>query len=196
MKLAPDERGMLYANLLSLCRVPLAGLIWVDAADPLWVLPVMGLAGLSDVLDGWVARRARGKLRAAGDMRAFAAWGHRGEVIDAFADKVFVSSAVLALWIGVGYPLWLVALVASREILFVPVMIGYRLAAPSFREKIDFTAEIPGKAATIAQFLALVLGFLQHPLFDKSAYGACGLGVVAVVYYVFRAIRGRETSET
>ena len=186
---------MLYANLLSISRVPLAALIWVAPANPFYVFAIMGVAGVTDVLDGWVVRRARRHLEEAGHPGADAAWASRGAALDGFADKVFVVSVVLALAFAVGPPLWQIALLAAREILFVPIVIVYRLLSAERRKKVDFTSEVPGKAATIAQFVALVLGFVRHPFFAESAIGAGVLGLLAVLYYVVRAVRAASEEQ-
>lgn len=186
---------MVAANALSLSRVPLAGLLWVAPTSATWVLSMMALAGLSDVLDGWVARRARKQLVAQNDPGAHAAWGHRGEVIDGFADKVFVSSAVLVLWLAVGQPLLVVLFVASRELLFAPLMLFWRLLSEERRERVRFQAQAPGKIATIAQFVALVLGILEHESFLVAAWIAGALGAGATAYYVARALEPLDNAD-
>lgn len=185
-----ENRGQLAANLLSFLRLPLAGLLWVMPHEPLWVLPILALAGLSDVLDGWVVRRWQARRWRAHDPGAYAASMARGEVIDAFADKVMVVSAVALLAYVASPPVWVLVVLVTRELLFVPLMIAYRLAPSALRTQVDFTAGVPGKAATIAQFVALVLGYLGHPLFTETAVGAGALGALAAAYYAARVFVG------
>jgi phosphatidylglycerophosphate synthase len=181
-----ERRGQLVANLLSFSRIPLAGLLWVMPHAPAWTLSVLALAGLSDVLDGWVVRRWAAHRWKAHDPGAYAANVARGEVIDGFADKVFVVSAV-ALLAHVARPApWVLLVLVAREILFVPLMAAYRLAPKAVRDRTVFTAGWPGKAATAAQFSALVLGLLGHPLFVPAAVGAGVLGTIAAAYYLVR----------
>ena len=184
-----EDRGFILPNLLSLSRIPLAGLLWVMPAEPVWVLSLMAVAGITDVLDGWFARRWRAERWKNRDPGAFAASVARGEVIDGFADKVFVVSAVAVLAFVLRPPTWTLLSLVSRELLFVPMMVVYRAIPERLRARVDFTAGVPGKGATLAQFLALVLGFLSHPLYEEAALGAGLLGVIAVIYYLVRIVR-------
>lgn len=182
------DRAVLVPNLLSFARVPLAGLLWIAPREPAWTLSVLFTAGLTDVLDGWLIRRARRRLFAQHDPGAYAATSAQGAFIDGMADKVFVLSAVLVLVVAADPPWWALVALAAREILFVPLMIGYRLAPSSLRARVSFTADVPGKAATIAQFVAIVLGLLHHPLFVEVALGAGALGAIAAAYYLARVL--------
>ncbi|HJL16730.1 MAG TPA: CDP-alcohol phosphatidyltransferase family protein [Sandaracinaceae bacterium LLY-WYZ-13_1] len=183
----PRTGGRLTANLLSLARIPLAGLLWVFPHSPYWVLAILGLAGISDALDGFVVRRWMLRRWKERDPGAYAASVARGEVIDGVADKIFVVSAVVLLAWVTQPAAWVLLVLVTREALFVPLMVVYRLAPQSLRDRVDFTAGVPGKAATLAQFVALVLGVLEHPLFVESAIGAGALGGLAALYYAVRA---------
>jgi CDP-diacylglycerol--glycerol-3-phosphate 3-phosphatidyltransferase/cardiolipin synthase len=190
-----ETRGRLTANFLSFLRIPLAGLLWVMPHQPLWVLSVLCVAGLTDVLDGWVVRRWQARRWKEHDPGAYAASVARGEVIDGFADKVLVVSAVALLAYTAQPPAWVLVVLVTRELLFVPLMLAFRLAPKALRDRIDFTAGVPGKAATIAQFVALVLGFLGHPLFHEAAIGAGALGGLAACYYAVRAFLVTEPTK-
>ncbi|GAB5545374.1 MAG: CDP-alcohol phosphatidyltransferase family protein [Sandaracinaceae bacterium] len=183
----PEDVGRLVANALSLSRVPLAALLWVAPASPLWVLSLLGVAGLTDLADGWVMRRWAARRWAAHHRGAFAASVARGAALDGFADKVFVASAVSVLYFVHEPPLWIVVALMTRELLLAPLMVLYRLAPASQRSRVDFTAGVPGKAATLAQFCALILGFVGHPLLGEMALGVSFLGAVSVLHYVVRA---------
>ncbi len=191
----PDRgphRAASIANALSLSRVPLALLIWVSAA-PAWVLSVLAAAVATDLADGWIVRRARRKRWAAHDPGSFAAGVARGEVIDGFADKLFMASTVAALAYHGHPPLWTVPVLLTREILFVPLMIAYRLGPAKVRVRVDFTAGVPGKAATTVQVAALVAGFCEVSFYPHLAVAAGALGLFAVVYYMARvAAAGRR----
>src|SRR5215212_5253651 len=68
-------------NIISSSRVLLAA-AFVAAGDSNARLGLVGLAGLTDFLDGWIARRAKWTSK----------WG---ALIDPMADRVFVLVAVL-----------------------------------------------------------------------------------------------------
>jgi cardiolipin synthase len=172
-------------NLLSLSRLPLGGLFWVTlgptTTHALLALGVMTLAAATDVLDGTIARR-RG-----------ASTSGMGSWLDPICDKLFVGAVLAALHFQRGVPLSLLALIVTRELLQLPMALVYRMI-PTLRHwlRYDFRASPLGKAATITQFLAigaLVMGWPARPL----AWGAFGLGIIALTDYVRRAVEiGRQ----
>lgn len=185
---ADRGRDVLVPNLLSFSRIPLAGLLWVAPSKPLWALTVLALAGVSDVLDGWWVRRIQRRRMDAGDPGALSAHAARGAFIDGLADKIFVVSAAVALATTMGPPLWALAMLAMREILFLPLMLAYRLSPAEMRERVDFSANRVGKLATFAQFTALALGLLQQPRpFLVAAVVAGVTGTLAALDYAVRA---------
>jgi phosphatidylglycerophosphate synthase len=190
------ERGHVVANLLSLARIPLAALLWVLPYSAAWVLSVIAVAGLTDVLDGWLVRRERRHhWERRRDPAAFAAGASRGEVIDGAADKIFVLSALALLAWTRQPPIWALLALAAREILFVPMLLAYRLAPARLRTNVDFKAGKLGKIATLAQFAALVLGLLESSLFTPAAALAGALGVAAAAFYLVRSMMKRERRE-
>lgn len=188
MAVAADRGSdVLVPNLLSFSRIPLAGLLWIAPREPAWTIGVMLTAGLTDVLDGWLVRRARRRRVRAHDPGAYAASAARGAYIDGLADKVFFVSTVALLAWTIAPPLWLLAVLALREVLFVPLMLIYGFAPAPLRHRVDFTAGVPGKLATVAQFVAVVLGLLRSGWFQPAAIAAGFLGAVATISYTVRA---------
>jgi CDP-diacylglycerol--glycerol-3-phosphate 3-phosphatidyltransferase len=96
------------ANLLSALRLALIPFLllslWRDGQDLSWTTLGLGLlAGLSDVADGYVARR----------------WGQvstLGQILDPVADKLLLGSLGLALACWRDFPLWLVLLLLARDL--------------------------------------------------------------------------------
>jgi len=168
-------------NLLSLSRLPLGGVFWMTLGPTpthaVLALGVMALAAGTDVLDGTIARR-RGASTAG-----------MGSWLDPICDKLFVGAVLAALHFQRGVPWWLLALIVARELMQLPMVIVYRVF-PTLRHwlRYDFRASHLGKAATIIQFLAigcLVMGW-QAAL--PLAWGAFGVGLVALIDYVRRAV--------
>jgi cardiolipin synthase len=168
-------------NLLSLSRLPLGGLFWVTLGptptDRMLALGVMALAAGTDVLDGTIARR-RG-----------AATAGMGSWLDPICDKLFVAAVLAALHFEAAVPLWLLALIVARELMQLPMVIVYRVF-PTLRHwlRYDFRASPLGKAATIMQFLAIGALVMDWPAAHPFAWGAFGLGLVALADYVRRAV--------
>ena len=137
-------------NLLSLLRLaaaPLAAWLILQGHDTAALL-VFAAAGLSDGLDGFIARTWQVTSR-------FGAW------LDPAADKLLMLLCFLALWrIGVA-PGWLVALVLLRDGAIALGWVLVRLLSLPVR----FEASRLGKATTLAQLLyvgtwLLLLAFL------------------------------------
>ena len=176
---------MWLANALTLARIPLAGLFWLTYGHLAWSLAIIGVAALTDALDGTVARWERRRGRSGSTA---------GEWLDPLADKVFVFGVLAATAVRGTTPWALVALVCARELLLVPLAIAYRLTRP--RAAHAFQANRLGKAATIAQLaavLAIVFGLRAAPLL---AVVAAVLGLAAVTHYVVRGIARRSAKSS
>jgi cardiolipin synthase len=174
------------AHLLTLSRIPLGFLFWLAISDPPWAFVVMAIAGLTDVADGAVARRAR---RTA-EIRGVALAPGPGAWLDPVCDKFFVLSVLAATHVKMSAPLYLLAAIATREVLLVPLAAIYRLT-PLLRSRMryDFRAGPLGKAATISQFLAIAAILLDHSLQTPLALLAAAVGFLAAVHYIRRGIR-------
>ncbi len=98
------------------------------------------VAGVTDWLDGWTAR----KLRVS---------GKAGVVLDPLADKVLLITLFVALgWIGL-LPLWMLLLGVGRDLIIVTGALLLRV----FRGYRQFLPSIWGKVST---FFQIVLVFL------------------------------------
>jgi CDP-diacylglycerol---glycerol-3-phosphate 3-phosphatidyltransferase len=95
-------------NLISLLRIGLLPFVvlCLKAGQNRWALGLMLLAVATDYFDGWLARR----LNQVTDS---------GKMIDPLADKVCVSTAIIALWLWRGFPLWAVILIVARDLLIL-----------------------------------------------------------------------------
>jgi phosphatidylglycerophosphate synthase len=139
-------------NVLSLSRLVFA-VAFVAADGVMARVGFVSAAGLSDVLDGWLARR----------MNAATRWG---ALIDPAADRIFVLAAALSLVAGDALTVPAALLLISRDI---ATAIGFLVAivVPWLRPT-EFRARWLGKLVTILQFLtlfaALVAPALVSPL--------------------------------
>jgi len=169
-------------NLLSLARLPLGGLFWValgptpTSASAAAALAVLAAAAVTDMFDGMLARRSGTDLAGVGS------W------LDPICDKLFVGTVLAALHIERGVPLPLLALVVARELLQLPMSLVYRVI-PTLRRwlQYDFRASWLGKAATISQFLTIVVLILGGPARPFVVLSFV-LGIAALLDYVRRAV--------
>lgn len=186
----PRESLLSIANLLSLSRLPLGALFaWTFAranGQPWMSLTVLAAAGASDALDGWFARRAQAR-RSGG--KAHATPAGMGSWLDPICDKVFVATVLGAIWFEFRPPLSWVALTLTRELAQLPLSLFY-LAIPSLRRwlRYDFRASVPGKAATVVQFLAIVALVFRSAFAHPLAIASCVIGLIALGDYLRRAV--------
>ena len=117
-----------------------------------WALLLFCLAGLTDWLDGWLARRA-------GSITSF------GELMDPLADKILICSAFIAFVERGLMPAWMVVIIVGREF----AITGLRLLAAS--KQVVLAAEGYGKHKTIWQTVAIIalLILVAHP--EWGAWG-------------------------
>ena len=105
-------------------------------------LIVFGVAGLSDGLDGFLARRFDWRSRLGG-------------IMDPLADKLLVVSSFVTLgWLGL-IPAWLVLLVILRDLVIIAGATFYHMRIEQF----DAEPSVASKLNTAAQVL-LVLAVL------------------------------------
>lgn len=110
-----------------------------------WAFWLFVAAGISDAVDGFIAR-------------AFRARTHLGGYLDPIADKALLVSVYLALGQGGQLPVWLVILVVFRDIMIVGgVLLLYTLKEslamqPSWSSKINTTVQIALAGLVLARF--------------------------------------------
>jgi cardiolipin synthase len=177
-------------NALTLVRLPLAAAVWIAPERPLWLVAVLVAAGLSDVLDGRIARAIRRRRIArgrdpgvAGQAQAMGAW------LDPLCDKLFVVSALTAVAIFYQPPWLVVLLAATRELFLVPFALAYwRARRLRHRLRFDFRAGRLGKATTAVQFATVAAILFWPPAALPLAIGASAVGFLAAIRYLSRAL--------
>ncbi len=158
---------MTIPNLITIARLFLVPLVIVMIVNARWeaAFIVFVVAGVSDAVDGFLARRC-------GMASELGAW------LDPLADKALIVSIYITLAIVGAIPIWLVVLVAARDIMIVAaVLLSWLLARP-----LTIAPFAVGKLNTAAQiaFAALALGSRAFGV-DPGQAGAVGELVVAVL---------------
>jgi len=158
------------ANLLSVSRLPLAAAFAVFE-EPHIRLGVLAAAAVSDLLDGWTARRFGPS--------------NLGATVDPVTDKIFslTAFAVLALS-GALAPLEVLG-VLLRDIL---TPLGY-LASVIARRPFTTPARAGGKAVTVGQSLTLCAWLMGSPLLRPLAWATAAIGLYALADYGRLAVR-------
>ena len=172
------ERGTFFnlPNSISLSRLLLAFLF--VAIDGTWQrVALILVAGFTDVLDGWIARRSQTASVA-------------GALIDPIADRVFVFSAVTTYLIegqlNSGQFFLFLARDVATAIGFIVARFIPGLTAASFR------ARALGKAVTVLQ-LGTLLAVLVAPKTVQSLVVVIAvLSIVSIVDYTLALERARR----
>ncbi|MEN9509692.1 MAG: hypothetical protein RLZZ621_2255 [Gemmatimonadota bacterium] len=162
-------------NLVSTSRVGLA-IAFVLANDVPVRLGLLITASVTDVLDGWIARRTHAASRF-------------GALVDPVADRFFVLGVVVAYVAGGNLTVWQALLIMFRDVMSV---IGWFVARNvSWLRPITFKARLAGKAVTVAQ-IATFLAVLLRPEWAASLVLLVGaLGLIATVDYTLMLWRER-----
>jgi cardiolipin synthase len=134
-------------NLITLARILLVPVVvWAIASgEMLFAFVVFVVAGISDAVDGFLAKRF--------DMTT-----EIGAYLDPLADKALLVSIYVALGITGNVPRWLVILVVSRDLMIIgAVILSWLVSKP-----INIRPLTVSKLNTAAQivFAGLVLGSL------------------------------------
>lgn len=144
---------MTLPNALSVTRIAFLPpvLYLLDRSDPesdSWAFVLLLVAGLTDLMDGFLARR-RGSVSPS------------GKIVDPLADKILIGGLLIYLTIERGFPAWLVGLVLLRDgglVLGAWVFLRHR--------RLVFAADWTGKLTTF--FLGLLI--LAHIMEWRVAY--------------------------
>jgi CDP-diacylglycerol--glycerol-3-phosphate 3-phosphatidyltransferase len=165
-------------NALTLLRLGLIPIfvVLVLAADgrrSIAAALVFGLAGITDQVDGWLARRWRVE-------------SEFGKLVDPLADRLMIDAAVVLLWIEGRLPWPALAVILARD--------GLLLAgAPAaIRLGYEFSVNFLGKLATWVLYAALVAVLLTNEGADWPLWlfwTGLGIAVAAAILYVARAAR-------
>jgi cardiolipin synthase len=180
--------AMTPANQLTLLRVVLipAFVILVIYGYLGWALVVFAIAGLTDALDGLLARWS-------GQRTSLGAW------LDPMADKLLLVTTFVVLTIpGLGLmnrlPIWLTVLIISRDVVIVLTVAIVNLAIGPR----TFRPSIYGKAATATYiFTAVIAMFFNylgyHSLFvDVAVYASLAITLISGLHYIRHAARTME----
>ncbi|MFC0217706.1 cardiolipin synthase [Pseudochelatococcus lubricantis] len=155
---------MTIPNLITILRLLLVPVIVASIGAQAWLAAfvMFVVAGLSDGVDGYIARRF--------DMRS-----ELGAYLDAFADKALLVSIYVALSVVGVLPGWLAILVVSRDVLILmAIAISWLMTRP-----VAIRPLLVSKLNTAAQigFAALTLGSL----------GLAGAGPAVAAPWLFNA---------
>jgi CDP-diacylglycerol--glycerol-3-phosphate 3-phosphatidyltransferase len=147
-------------NLLSVFRIltvpfVVVCLFWSSPLASFLAALIFGIASITDLLDGYIARYQKSETAI-------------GKLLDPLADKLLINSALIML-IPLGrVPAWMVVLIVAREV----AVTGLRGIASI--EGLVIAASSWGKAKTIFQTFALI-GLLLHYEYFRIDFHLLGM---------------------
>jgi cardiolipin synthase (CMP-forming) len=173
------------ANQVTLLRMLLipAFVILVVYGHLGWALIVFVTAGITDALDGLIARRS-------GKYSSLGAW------LDPMADKLLLVTTFIVLTLPNlnltnRLPLWLTICIISRDIVIVLTVAIVNLAIG----RRTFRPSVYGKVATATYIVTAVLAMLfnylgyHSPLVDLAIWTSLGITLVSAFHYIWHARR-------
>jgi cardiolipin synthase (CMP-forming) len=159
-------------GLLSLCRAPLAAAFPFVFRSPAHAIGLLIAAGLSDVLDGWYARR-------------FHQQTITGAALDGAMDKLFALSVLATLVHSRSLSL-LQALVLSTREFGEALILGLSLVFRTRAADSARSANVLGKLATGLQFATAVFVILGQGPRTICLYATGVCGALAAIGYGVR----------
>ena len=169
------RRTWTMADVLSVLRVPMA-IAFVLVSNEWWRLGIVALAGLTDLLDGHIARR-RGSSRI-------------GPIVDPIADKLFMACAFGVVAFSGRLEWYEIAGVLLRDIIATVAFITTGL----FGRAVAVPARAGGKAVTVAQLITLVAFLTDSSRLRPMAWATAAVGLYAIWDYERAASRARPHS--
>ena len=167
------------ANWLTILRILLIP-VFVSLLvyrKPAPALAVFGAAALTDLLDGWIARRQGSQSRL-------------GAFLDPVADKLLLTASFVTLTYLRVLPFWIAAVMLSRDvILVVGTVLVYMLGA-----RVHPRPTWAGKAATFFQILTVLTGlgarYLHLPVVPRfMLWLAAAFTVISGLQYIVQGMR-------
>ncbi|MFC4077391.1 CDP-alcohol phosphatidyltransferase family protein [Salinithrix halophila] len=160
-------------NLLTLFRFTLIpvylGLFFSDLSDRMaWAFGVLLLAGLTDVVDGYLARRHSQVTQL-------------GVMLDPLADKLMMLAVFLSLLISQKISLTAAAAIFIRDLGMIIASAFFH-----FRGKLTVPANIMGKLTTILYYIALFLLMFGHSFGEEFLWGVILFSFATSFIYLFQ----------
>lgn len=156
--------------------MPLALAFPIVVNRPRAAVAVLFAAGLTDVLDGFLARRFR--------------WATpMGAVVDPITDKVFVLTVAASLVATGKLSLGSAVLLSTRELGEAPLLCWVSTSQRVRRGHLKAPkANLTGKLATTLQFASIALALMSSPMTRKFVGATAVVGTIAAASYFARTL--------
>ncbi len=150
-------------NALSIIRIILTVPIVIALLKEQYLLAliVFLLAGVTDALDGWIAKQ-------------FSFQSRLGSILDPIADKILLTSSFITLYLIGIMPFWLLMVIFIRDVIIIAGALGYflgeiegnnELLEPSLISKFNTVLQI-----SLVLFLLLIQIYVQFDTMKEMVF--------------------------
>ena len=168
-------------TLLRLLLVPVFALCMIYGRTG-WALVVFAVAGITDALDGLIARRT--------GTSTLGAW------LDPMADKLLLATMFVMLTLpGLGLvariPLWLTVLVISRDVAIVLTVAIFNLAVARKTFRPSFLGKVATATYVLTGVVTLYANYDQRalPLVEIGVYMSAAITLISALEYLIKMRR-------
>lgn len=124
------------------------------------------LSGITDTLDGYIARKLNQITRL-------------GIVLDPLADKIMLITVLASVTISNNISIWIIAVVALKELLMIAGAVSL------YNERnIVIPANIFGKISTLISYIAILAVLFELPYNRAILYSYLGMTILALIIYL------------
>ena len=167
-------------NSLTLIRVLLIPVFVILIINKIfsWALVTFAVAGITDALDGLIARVTRQRTEL-------------GAYLDPIADKLLLSSAFVTLAIIELIPSWLTVIVVTRDLI---ILIGFLMFFLTNRRP-TMAPSLVSKITTFFQISMVILFLLKEYysipglVYNVAIFGVIVFTIISGTHYVFLGAR-------
>jgi cardiolipin synthase len=163
-------------NLITIIRILLTPFFVILLLKGMFglALAIFTVAGLSDALDGFIARYFNQRTIL-------------GAYLDPIADKILLSSAFIGLAVLSIIPGWLAVIVMSREVLIFTGIAVFTITEKKYKVR----PSIVSKCTTAAQISTIIVSLLHVNMTGLTTLGevlywlTAGLTVISGFHYIY-----------
>ncbi len=171
------QSGISAADVITLIRLPLA-VAFPFASGATERIVLLGLAAVTDLGDGVVARRFGGS--------------RFGAVLDPIVDKLFMASAFGVVLFSGALEWWEVTALLIRDIV---LSLAFFATLATDRGGTAVPARLGGKAVTLLQLMTLLAFILESPFLRPLAWATAAVALYAIYDYnqpFFRKLKSND----
>lgn len=182
-KIREEQTKMNIPNFLSLLRIILVPVIVIFLIQESYAkaLIVFAVAGLTDAMDGTVARLLNKQTEL-------------GSFLDPLADKILLSTSFIALAIFGLIPSWLSVIVISRDFIILLGIATLSMMSVTYEIKPIFVSKVTTTLQIATVFFALIIkanifAIVGHNLIMILSWLTASFTIISGLFYIIKGIK-------